>query len=140
MNLFTMYTLNYHVFDGGDFNVDAEMPTHGCAAPLNHAALANQRWSTAGFCERLALYHQLIAEFGWDPVRRVFRSYYDPAYPRTEYGGQLDGFAIRFRVMVQRDLVDFFRRWEYPLTSAAETTIRGFDRGLAASGLVGGIG
>ena len=27
VNLFTMYTLNYHVFDGGDFNVDAEVPT-----------------------------------------------------------------------------------------------------------------
>ena len=127
VNLFTMYTLNYHVFDGGDFNVDAEVPTHGCAAPLNHAALANQRWSTAGSCERLALYRQLISEFGWDPIRRVFRSYYDPAYPRTTYGGQLDGFAIRFSAMVQRDLVDFFRRWEYPLSPAAETTIREFD-------------
>ena len=28
--------------------------------------------------------------------------------------------------MAERDLVDFFRRWEYPLSNSAETTIRGF--------------
>ena len=126
VNLFTMYTLNYYVFGGDDSNVYAELPTHGCAAPLSHAALASQRWSTAGACERLALYRQLISEFGWDPMRRVFHSYYDPAYLRSRYGGHFDGFAIRFSTMVQRDLVSFFRRWEYPLSRSAESTIRGF--------------
>ena len=125
VNLFTMYTLNYYVFRGGDFNVYAEVPTHGCAAPLNHAALASERWPSAGACERLALYRQLISEFGWGPMRKVFQSYYDPAYPRSTYGGHLDGFAIRFSAVVERDLVDFFRRWEYPLSNSAETTIRG---------------
>ena len=33
----------------------------------------------------------------------------------------------RVSAMVQRDLVGFFRRWEYPLSTAAETTIREFD-------------
>ena len=127
VNLFTMYTLNYYIFDGDDFNVYTEQTTHGCAAPINHAALASERWSTAGPCERLALYRQLISEFGWDPIRRVFHSYYDPAYPRADYGGHLDGFAIRFSKMVERDLVDFLRRWEYPLSRSAETAIREFD-------------
>ena len=126
VNLFTMYTLNHYVFGGGEFNVTAETPDHGCAAPLDHAALAAWRWSTVGDCEKLALYRQLISEFGWTPMRRVFHSYYDPAYPRQKYGSDLDGFAIRFSWMVQRDLADFFRRWEYPLSGSAEATIRGF--------------
>ena len=126
VNLFTMYTLNYYVYGGDDFNVYTELQTHDCAAPINHAALASQRWSTAGHCQRLALYRQLIGEFGWEPMQRVFHSYYDPAYPRSRYGGHLDGFAIRFSAVVQRDLVSFFRRWEYPLSGSAEATIREF--------------
>ena len=129
VNLFTMYTLNYHIFGGDDFNVYAERKTHGCAAPLDHAALANLRWSTSGACERLALYRQLISEFGWEAMKTVFHSYFDPAYPRSTFGGALDGFAIRFSAIVQRDLVAFFRRWEYPLSDSAASTIRslGFD-------------
>ena len=126
VNLFTMYTLNYHVYAGGDFNVTTEHTSHGCAAPLDHAALARLRWSTSGNCERLALYRQLIGEFGWDPMKAVFHSYYDPSYPRSTYGGSLDGFAIRFSAIVQRDLVAFFRQWEYPLSESAAATIAGF--------------
>ena len=126
VNLFTMYTLNHYIFGGDDFNVYTEPTTHGCAAPLDHATLVSRRWSSSDDCEKLALYRQLISEFGWGPMRRVFRSYYDPAFPRGEYGGHLDGFAIRFSAVVERDLADFFRRWEYPLSRSAETTIRGF--------------
>ena len=126
VNLFTMYTLNYYLYAGGDHNVYTEQKTHGCAAPLDHAALAKRRWSTSGDCEKLALYRQLIAEFGWGAMKAVFRSYYDPAYPRSTYGGSLDGFAIRFSAIAQRDLVGFFRRWEYPLSLSAAATIRSF--------------
>ena len=126
VNLFTMYTLNYYLFSGGDHNVYTEQKTHGCAAPLNHAALARQRWSTSGDCQKLALYRQLISEFGWEPMKAVFHSYYDPAYPRSMYDGALDGFAIRFSAIVQRDLVGFFRKWEYPLSESAAATIRSF--------------
>ncbi len=126
VNLFTMYTLNYYLYADDDFNVYTERKTHGCAAPLNHAALANRRWSTSGACERLALYRQLISEFGWEPMKAVFHSYYDPAYPRSMYGGALDGFAIRFSAIVRRDLVGFFRKWEYPLSGSAAATIRSF--------------
>jgi len=126
VNLFTMYTLNNHVYSGDNFNVDLEQKTNGCAAPLNHAVLANRRWSTADDCEKLALYRQLISEFGWDRMKAVFYSYYDPAYPRSTYGGSLDGFAIRFSAIVRRDLVAFFGRWEYPLSDSAADTIRSF--------------
>lgn len=126
VNLFTMYTLNYHIFGGDGYNVYTEHKTHPCAAPLDNAELANQRWSTAGDCEKLALYRQLIAEFGWDAMKAVFHSYFDPAYPRSTYKGSLDGFAIRFSAIIERDLVAFFRHWEYPLSESAATQIRSF--------------
>ena len=47
-------------------------------------------------------------------------------YPRSTYGGALDGFVIRFSAIVQRDLAGFFRHWEYPLSESAEATIRSF--------------
>lgn len=127
VNLFTMYTLNFYVFGGDEFNVYAETRSHGCAKTLDHAELASLRWSTASYCERLALYRQLINEFGWKPMRRVFHSYYDPAYPRETYGSELDGFAIRFSAMIERDLVAFLRHWQYPLSDSAADVISGFE-------------
>ena len=120
-----MYTLNYYVFGGGDRDIISD-PRPELGNSVDHAVLADLRWSTADFFGKLQLYRQLIFEFGWEPMKQVFHSYYDPAYPRSTYGGALDGFAIRFSTMVQRDLVGFFRHWEYPLSNAAATTIRGF--------------
>lgn len=126
VNLFTMYTLGSYVFGGDDSDLYTEPWNPSCAPRLDHSALANWRWSTSGPCERLALYRQLISEFGWEPMKAVFQSYYDPTYPRSTYGGSLDGFAIRFSAIAQRDLVAFFRHWEYPLSESAAATIRSF--------------
>ena len=123
VNLFTMYTLNHYLFGGGDRDIISD---HRLKNSVDHAALAGLRWSTADVFEKLQIYRQLIFEFGWDPMKQVFQSYYDPGYPRSTYGGALDGFAIRFSAIVQRDLVGFFRDWEYPLSKAAAATIRGF--------------
>ena len=130
VNLFTMYTLNYYVFGGGDYTMKNNHPS--VPNSVDHAALADLRWPTADLFQKLSMYRQLIAEFGWDPIKRVFHSYYDPAYPRSRYGSELDGFAIRVSAIVQRDLAGFFRRWEYPLSDSAEATIRsfGFDAWL----------
>ena len=124
VNLFTMYTLNSYIFGGG--NTTLVSRTNPDMNSVDHAELANLRWPTADFFGRLSMYRQLVAEFGWEAMKRVFRSYYDPAYPRSTYGGELDGFAIRLSAVVERDLVGFFRHWEYPLSGAAATTILGF--------------
>ena len=129
VNLFTMYTLGHYVFGGDDSDLYTEpWQSRGCglAAPVDHAALPYKPWPADDVCNRLFLYRQLIFEFGWDPIKRVFQSYYDPAFPREVYGGEFDGFAIRFSAIVQRDLVGFFRRWEYPLSEPAAATIRSF--------------
>ncbi len=122
VNLFTMYTLNYYVFGGGDKTLLASPEE----STVDHASLASLRWPTADSLERLSMYRQLIDQFGWDAMKQVFHSYYDSKYPRATYGGALDGFAIRFSAIVQRDLVGFFRHWEYPLSEAAVATIHGF--------------
>ncbi|MCY4431756.1 MAG: M60 family metallopeptidase [Rhodospirillales bacterium] len=127
VNLFTMYTLNKYLFGGGDRDIIASQE-EGRGNSVDHAALHHLRWSTGPDVvgNRLQMYRQLIFEFGWEPMKAVFQSYYDPAYPRSTYGGALDGFAIRFSAIVERDLVGFFRRWEYPLSDTAEETIRSF--------------
>ena len=124
VNLFTMYTLNRYVFGGGDSTLVSREDRS--LESVDHAALAGLSWPSADVWERLSLYRQLILEFSWDPIRRVFHSYFDPDYPRSVYGGELDGFAIRFSAMVERDMVAFFRRWDYPLSASAAATIRSF--------------
>lgn len=84
------------------------------------------RWGDVGLFEKLQLYRQLVLVFGWTPLKRTFASYYDPAYPREEYGGHVDGFAIRFSAIVKRDLTGFFEHWHYPLSSGATAKIRSF--------------
>ena len=113
VNLFTMYTLNFYISGGGEREMRAEHPS---LRPVDHSALASARWPSADVFGKLELYRQLIHEFGWEPMRQVFRSYYDRAYPRTTYGSELDGFAIRFSAVVERDLASFFRHWVYPLS------------------------
>ena len=124
VNLFTMYTLNSYLFGGGDSTLISSPDP--AVSTVDHAALANLRWPTADLFERLSMYRQLIVEFGWSLMKQVFHSYYDPEYPRSTYGGGLDGFAIRFSAIVQRDPVGFFRHWEYPLSESAADTIRSF--------------
>ena len=124
VNLFTMYTLNDYVFGGGDFTLVSRPDP--AVSSVNHAELFYLRWPAADIWERLSMYRQLIVEFGWPAMRRVFHSYYDPAYPRAAFGEKFDGFAIRFSAIVQRDLVSFFRHWEYPLSDTAAATIRSF--------------
>ena len=125
VNLFTMYTLNDYIFGGGEFTF---ISSHDRAMhPVDHAQLANLRWPVADVFDRLSMYRQLISEFGWTPIKRVFQSYYDPAYPRSIYGSELDGFAIRLSAILDRDLVGFFQSWEYPLSDTAISTIRSFS-------------
>ena len=136
VNLFTMYTLNSYIYQGDNFNVSAERKTHPCATPLDEAELASRKWSASDDCEKLALYRQLIEEFGWVPIKQVFRSYYDAAYPRSAYRSALDGFAIRFSAIVQRDLVSFFRQWEYPLSETCRSNLQQLRaHGMVASGV-----
>ena len=125
VNLFTMYTINKHIFRGGEKDI-ITVDREGLENSVDHAALAEMRWPTAGFYGKLQMYRQLVFEFGWTPIKAVFRSYYDPDFPRTVYGSYLDGFAIRFSAIVERDLTDFFRHWEYPLSDSAAATIRSF--------------
>lgn len=81
VNLFTMYTLNKYVFGGSDSTMIFSHPE--VPSSVDHAALAKLRWPTSDYAERLSVYRQLIAEFGWDPIKRVFHSYYQSDCPRS---------------------------------------------------------
>lgn len=121
VNLFTMYTLNYYIHGGGDYETIGFEPN-----TIDHAELESYRWETADLFGKLQLYRQLIFEFGWAPFQQTFASYYSENYPVSVYGEFMDGFAIRFSVVVEKDLVGFFEHWEYPMSSDAADTIQSF--------------
>jgi hypothetical protein len=121
VNLFTMYTLNDYIFEGSEFETQGFDPN-----TIDHAELESYVWATADLFGKLQLYRQLIFEFGWTPLRETFASYYSSDYPAGNYGEFMDGFAIRFSVMVERDLAGFFQHWGYPISSVAAETIYEF--------------
>lgn len=123
VNLFTLYTKNGYIHGGGEFETVSFEEDH-----YRHEDLVDFRWDDVGSRNwgKLHLYRQLVLCFGWTSFKRTFASYYDPAFPREEYDGHLDGFAIRFSAIVQRDLTGFFRPWEYPLSEEAAAKIRSF--------------
>ena len=124
VNLFTMYTLNDYIHGGGNFETIGFNPN-----TIDHNELASYRWETADLFGKLQLYRQLIFEFGWPAFQECFASYYSIEYPTAEYGEFMDGFAIRFSSIVEKDLVGFFEHWEYPMSPAVADTIHefGFD-------------
>jgi hypothetical protein len=121
VNLFTLYTKNGYIHGGGEFETVGWKEDH-----YRHEDLVDFRWDDVDEWGKLQLYRQLVLCFGWTSFKRTFASYYDPAYPREEYGGHLDGFAIRFSAIVQRDLTGFFRHWKYPLSDEAAAKISSF--------------
>ncbi len=122
VNLFPLYTKNFYVHDGGEHETKSFEEDY-----YTHADLVDFRWDDVGDWEKLQLYRQLVLEFGWDAMKRTFASYYSPDFPREEYGGHTDGFAIRFSAIVGRDLTRFLEHWEYPLSAEAAAKIRSFE-------------
>ena len=78
------------------------------------------------YCRRYAELGQLVFEFGWDSIKQTMASYYNESYPREAFGEFMDGFAIRFSALVQKDLAGFFEHWEYPMSPSAASKIRSF--------------
>ena len=123
VNLFTMYTINGYINGGDNFQTLSRFEPDA----VDHVALQSERWEDAGLLGKLNLYRQLIQTFGWDAFKATFASYYDSAYPRARFGSELDGFAIRFSFIVERDLTAFFLHWNYPISDSAVATIEGFE-------------
>ena len=117
-----MCTLKDYIFAGTDTQSIGATPES-----VDHSALIGSDWNTADLFGKLQLYRQLVDVFGWDAFKTTFASYYDTAFPRDVYGSFMDSFAIRFSVAVQRDLGDFFSRWNYPVSTSALNAINGFN-------------
>ncbi len=122
VNLFTMYTLNDYIYAGSATETKGATP-----AVVDHVALRGSSWALADLFGKLQLYRQLITELGWPSIQNTFASYYSSAYPRDTYGGFMDGFAIRYSAVNQRDISEFLTRWDYPVSESALATIRNFD-------------
>ena len=119
VNLFSLYTINFYLNDGGD------QETRGFKDnAIDHEALRSMRWGNAGLFDKLELYRQLVFEFGWDAFRQTFASYYAPEFPEEDYGVFMDGFASRFSQIVERDITPFLDHWEYPLSDEGRARVR----------------
>ena len=119
VNLFSMYTINGYLNDGG------ERETRGFKDNmLDHGAARDLRWGTADVFEKLEMYRQLVFEFGWTVIRDVFASYYSADYPRDDFGSFMDGFAIRFSAISGRDITPFLEHWEYPLSPEGRARVQ----------------
>ncbi len=119
VNLFSMYTINGYLNEGGDRETRGFKDNQ-----IDHAELRSLRWGSSGLFEKLELYRQLVFEFGWDAYRQTFASYYSPDFPEQDYGVFMDGFAARFSHVVQRDITPFLDHWEYPLSDEGRTRVR----------------
>jgi hypothetical protein len=119
VNLWSMYTINGYIHGGGDFETQGHQDN-----VMDHAALVDMRWGTADLFGKLEMYRQLVFEFGWGVYVEVMASYHDPAYPRSEYGSFMDGFALRFSAISGRDITPFLVHWEYPLTDEARAQVQ----------------
>ncbi len=122
VNLFSMYTINGYLNGGGDRETRGFMDNM-----IDHAALRDLRWESAGLFEKLAMYRQLVFEFGWTVMGEVFASYYSADYPRERFGGFMDGFAIRFSAISGRDISPFLEHWGYPFSPETRVMIQGLD-------------
>jgi len=119
VNLWSMVTLNGVIYGGGDH----EMLGHR-TGPVDHAALLGSTWGQADLFGKLELYRQLVDVFGWETVRQVMASYYDDAYPRSEYGSFMDGFALRFSAISGHDITPFLAAWDYPMSAETPGTVQ----------------
>ena len=109
-----------------------------------------------GFTERLAFGVVYILFFGifitmlgfllpqvWNQLRRMMDELpnllsqgqelllnlpeiYPSLFSEEQVSEFMDGFAIRYSAIVERDLVAFFNHWEYPMSDDAATTIQSF--------------
>jgi hypothetical protein len=120
VNLFSMYTINGYLHEGGD------QETRGFQDNvIDHDSLRNSRWDSADLFGKLAMYRQLVFEFGWSVFRAVFASYYSSDFPRDRFDGFMDGFAIRFSAIAQRDITPFLDHWAYPLSEQGRNRVLG---------------
>ncbi len=83
-----------------------------------------EQWRSDPFLA-LAMYIQLIEEFGWEPFTKAFAEYRalaDDERPRTD-DQKRDQWMICFSRNVERDLGPFFQAWGVPVSDEARAAV-----------------
>lgn len=91
------------------------------------------KWDEADVAQRLLFHVQLIDAFGWEPVKKVIRSYREnPGYPSSEErrGGE---YMVRFSRAVGRNLHPFFRGWGIAMPEGIEEQVKDMPAWLPAA-------
>lgn len=125
VNLFTLYTHEFVAnvpvtqnYRGSPAFVREQMAKYNFANPNF------EQWKSDPFLA-LAMYLQLIHEFGWDAYKRVFAEYRAlPANQRPQTDqDKRDQWMTRFSRQVGRNLGPFFLAWGVPTTLAARAAL-----------------
>jgi hypothetical protein len=74
----------------------------------------------------LYMYGQLVDAFGWDSMKKYFRSYEGPnagAMPRSDEEKR-DQFMVRYSRVVGKNLSAFFQAWAVPTSASARESLK----------------
>ncbi len=86
------------------------------------AGAPHEQWQSKPFVA-LTMYAELIDAFGWDSLKKVFRTYLDePKLPNDQ--AKRDQWMIRYSKVVGRNLVPFFTEWGFPLSDSAKESVK----------------
>jgi hypothetical protein len=86
------------------------------------AGAPHSQWKEKPFVA-LTMYAELIDAFGWDSLKKVFRTYLNQPRLRTEQEKR-DQWMIRYSRAVGRNLVPFFTTWGFPLSDSAKAEVQ----------------
>jgi len=102
----------------------------GAQKPKVDAYLAKggdfNEWQSEPFLA-LYMYGLLIRDFGWDSMKKYFRSYMGPdagPMPKSDLEKR-DQFMTRYSRVIGRNLAPYFQAWAVPTSEAARDSIKG---------------
>jgi len=126
VNLFTLYTMEQFGLDPRTTHPEqrAERKTNKRNA---HFAAGSpfDKWKSDPFLA-LIMYSDLIDEFGWEPLKAVFREYRqlkNEERPKND-NEKRDQWMVRMSLQIGKNLGPYFDRWGVPVSQSAKDSIK----------------
>jgi len=127
-NIFTLYMMDKIAGKTIWDRIGSETPKF--KAYIEKGGDFNQ-WKSEPFLA-LYMYGQLIQDFGWDSMKKYFRSYEGPnagTQPRNDMEKH-DQFLIHYSRVVGKNLGPFFQAWAVPTSQAARDSVKELPKWL----------
>ena len=122
VNLFTLFV--YDKICGISVNKNLEKRWKLARKYFKNNGTFEKDWKKSPFLA-LCMYMQIIVEFGWEPIKKVFAEYRNlksKDKPKTD-ADKRDQWMIRLSKIIGRNLGPFFEKWKVPTSKAARDSI-----------------